>query len=78
LGAAWVDRRARSPQHYGCHVIGIDLTHDYIEAGNVLSGWLHLKDRVSLQQDNALALPFADGFFAAAYMSPISHQVRPG
>src|SRR3569623_3054530 len=47
--------------HYGCHVTGIDLTRDYIEAGNVLSGWLHLNDRVSLQQGNALALPLTAG-----------------
>src|SRR5262245_25998041 len=41
---------------YACHVNGIDLTPDYIEAGNVLSGWLKLSDRVQLQQGNALAL----------------------
>ena len=60
---------------YGCHVSGIDLTRDYIEAGNVLSGWLHLKDRVSLQQGNALALPFADGSFAAAYMLHVGMNI---
>jgi ubiquinone/menaquinone biosynthesis C-methylase UbiE len=61
--------------HYGCHVTGIDLTRDYIEAGNVLSGWLHLKDRVSLQQGDALALPFADGSFAAAYMLHVGMNI---
>lgn len=61
--------------HYGCHVTGIDLTRDYIEAGNVLSGWLHLKDRVSLQEGNALALPFTDGFFAAAYMLHVGMNI---
>jgi ubiquinone/menaquinone biosynthesis C-methylase UbiE len=53
---------------YGCHVSGIDLTPDYVEAGNVLSRWLQLEGRVSLQSGDALALPFADGSFTAAYM----------
>jgi SAM-dependent methyltransferase len=53
---------------YGCHVTGIDLTRDYVEARNVLSSWLHLGDRVSLQQGDALALPFADASFTAGYM----------
>jgi SAM-dependent methyltransferase len=60
---------------YGCHVTGIDLTRDYVEAGNVLSGWLHLTDRVSLQQGDALALPFADQSFAAAYMLHVGMNI---
>jgi ubiquinone/menaquinone biosynthesis C-methylase UbiE len=61
--------------HYGCQVTGIDLTRDYVEAGNVLSGWLHLEDRVSLQQGDALALPFADGSFTAAYMLHVGMNI---
>lgn len=60
---------------YGCHVSGIDLTHDYVEAGNVLSGWLKLGQRVHLQQGNALALPFADGAFTAAYMLHVGMNI---
>lgn len=60
---------------YGCHVTGIDLTSDYVEAGNVLSGWLKLGDRVHLQQGNALALPFADGAFTAAYMLHVGMNI---
>ncbi|MBZ9905305.1 methyltransferase domain-containing protein [Mesorhizobium sp. BR115XR7A] len=52
--------------HYGCQVTGIDLTRDYIDAGNVLSSWLHLEELVSLQQGDALGLPFPDGSFTAA------------
>jgi len=61
--------------HYDCHVTGIDLTRDYVEAGNVLSGWLHLEGRVSLQQGNALALPFADRSFTAAYMLHVGMNI---
>lgn len=61
--------------HYGCRVTGIDLTRDYVEAGNVLSGWLHLDERVSLQQGNAGALPFAEGSFTAAYMLHVGMNI---
>ncbi|MDG4877221.1 methyltransferase domain-containing protein [Mesorhizobium sp. WSM4935] len=61
--------------HYGCQVTGIDLTRDYVEAGNVLSGWLHLEDRISLQQGDALALPFADESFTAAYMLHVGMNI---
>lgn len=60
---------------YGCHVTGIDLTLDYVEAGNVLCGWLKLGDRVHLQQGNALALPFADHAFTAAYMLHVGMNI---
>jgi ubiquinone/menaquinone biosynthesis C-methylase UbiE len=60
---------------YGCQVTGIDLTRDYVEAGNVLSVWLHLKERVSLQQGDALALPFVDGWFTAAYMLHVGMNI---
>lgn len=59
----------------GCRVSGIDLTSDYVEAGNVLSGWLDLSDRVHLQQGDALALPFADGAFTAAYMLHVGMNI---
>ncbi|ARP68335.1 SAM-dependent methyltransferase (plasmid) [Mesorhizobium sp. WSM1497] len=61
--------------HYDCQVTGIDLTRDYVEAGNILSGWLHLGERVSLQQGNALGMPFADGSFTAAYMLHVGMNI---
>ncbi|BCM21076.1 class I SAM-dependent methyltransferase [Mesorhizobium sp. J8] len=60
---------------YGCHVNGIDLTRDYVEAGNVLSSWRHLEERVWLRQGDALALPFADGSFTAAYMLHVGMNI---
>jgi ubiquinone/menaquinone biosynthesis C-methylase UbiE len=60
---------------YGCQVCGIDLTRAYVEAGNILSGWLHLEDRVSLRHGDALALPFADGSFTAAYMLHVGMNI---
>jgi ubiquinone/menaquinone biosynthesis C-methylase UbiE len=60
---------------YGCHVTGIDLTRDYVEAGNVLCGWLGLSDRVKLRQGNALSLPFQDMSFDAAYMIHVGMNI---
>ncbi|NYG48179.1 ubiquinone/menaquinone biosynthesis C-methylase UbiE [Bradyrhizobium sp. IAR9] len=40
-----------------------------------MSGWLHLHDRVSLQQGNALSLPFSNGSFSAAYMLHVGMNV---
>ena len=61
--------------HYGCQVDGIDPTRDYVEACNVLSEWLHLNECVSLQQGDALALPFTDSFFSAAYMLHVGMNI---
>jgi ubiquinone/menaquinone biosynthesis C-methylase UbiE len=60
---------------YDCHVTGIDLAPDYVEAGNALCSWLHLGDRLSLQQGDALALPFADESFTAAYMLHVGMNI---
>jgi len=66
--------RQIAAQH-GCHVAGVDLTRDYVDAGNVLSEWLQLQGRVSLQYGNALAMPFADGSFTAAYMLHVGMNI---
>jgi ubiquinone/menaquinone biosynthesis C-methylase UbiE len=60
---------------YGCHVTGVDLTRDYVEAGNVLCGWLGLSDRVELRQGDALSLPFQDTRFDAAYMIHVGMNI---
>jgi ubiquinone/menaquinone biosynthesis C-methylase UbiE len=56
--------------------MGLDLTRDYVDAGNILSRWLRLEDRVSLQVDDALALPFSDELFDAAYMIHVGMNIR--
>jgi ubiquinone/menaquinone biosynthesis C-methylase UbiE len=49
-------------------VVGVDLTRDYVEAGQMLCEWVGLADRVSLHQADALSIPFAWETFSAAYM----------
>lgn len=61
---------------YRCRVTGIDLTSDYVEAGNTLCAWVGLADRVSLQCANALAMPFPGGTFSAAYMLHVGMNIE--
>jgi ubiquinone/menaquinone biosynthesis C-methylase UbiE len=60
---------------YRCRVTGIDLTPEYVETARVLSAWVGLADRISLQQGSALALPFADRTFDGAYMLHVGMNI---
>jgi sarcosine/dimethylglycine N-methyltransferase len=48
---------------HGCDVTVLDLTEDYVRAGQMLTALLHLEDRVRLRQGDALDLPFPDDTF---------------
>jgi len=43
---------------YGCSVIGIDLTNEYVDVANKLTEFVKLSDKVSFKQGSALELPF--------------------
>lgn len=60
---------------YKCRVSGIDLTSDYVETGNRLCEWVGLRDRVKICQASALAMPFRDLTFSAAYMLHVGMNV---
>ena len=60
---------------FGCLVSGIDLTHEYVDTGNILSNWVGLDKKVVLQQGSAMALPFPDGQFDAAYMMHVGMNI---
>ncbi len=59
----------------GCHVTGIDLTESFVETGNHLSRLVGLEEQVMLKTGNALALPFADSEFDAAYMIHVGMNI---
>jgi len=61
---------------YKCRVSGVDLTRDYVEAGNRLCQWLGLDDYVTLQQSSALAMPFQDSIFSKAYMLHVGMNIE--
>lgn len=48
---------------YGCAVTVLDLTPAFCQAGETLTGWTHLADRVSFVCGSALDMPFGDGAF---------------
>lgn len=62
-------------QRYGCRVSGVDLTPAFIETGRLLCEWLELTGRVALHHGDALALPFADASFDAAYMMHVGMNI---
>ena len=59
----------------GCHVTGIDLTESFVETGNQLSRLVGLEDQVMLNTGNALALPFGENEFDAAFMIHVGMNV---
>lgn len=48
---------------FGCHVTVVDLTESYVQAGEMLTDFMGLNDRVSHKIGNALELSFEDGSF---------------
>jgi ubiquinone/menaquinone biosynthesis C-methylase UbiE len=60
---------------YGSRVTGVDLTSEYVQAGNILCRWVRLDQRVSLQQGSALAMPFGDQSFDGAYMLHVGMNI---
>lgn len=61
---------------YGCHVVGVDLTGEYVETGKTLSEWVGLGDKISLHQGSALAMPLPDAGFDAAYMMHVGMNIE--
>ncbi len=59
----------------GCHLIGIDLTQSFVETGNHLGRLVGLENQVMLNSSNALALPFAENEFDAAYVIHVGMNI---
>ncbi|MDJ0942569.1 MAG: methyltransferase domain-containing protein [Kiloniellales bacterium] len=60
---------------FGCRVIGIDLTTEYVETGRTLCEWVGLDDRIALHEGSALDMPFDDAGFDAAYMMHVGMNI---
>jgi ubiquinone/menaquinone biosynthesis C-methylase UbiE len=61
---------------YKSRVTGIDLTQEYIDAGNALCSWVKLEKQVTLQQGSALSLPFRKETFDGAYMMHVGMNIE--
>ncbi len=57
----------RLSQETGCRVTGIDLSDEYIDTAQRLTGLLNMQDRVAFEAASALALPFDDNAFDGAW-----------
>lgn len=62
-------------QRYGCRVSGIDLTQEYVAAGNTLCSWVGLGDDICLEQGDATALSYPDETFDRAWMMHVGMNI---
>ena len=63
-------------RRFGCRVSGIDLTAEFCEVARHLTSLLGLADRVSVEQGDALAMPFGDEAFDGAYSMNVSMNIE--
>lgn len=59
----------------GCQVTVLDLTEAYCRAGERLTAWAGLGERVRFQHGDALDLPFADGSFDVVWTQHSSMNI---
>ena len=62
-------------RRFGCRVTGIDLTGEFCDVARHLTARLGLTDRVSFEQGDALAMPFADAVFDGAFSMNVSMNI---
>jgi ubiquinone/menaquinone biosynthesis C-methylase UbiE len=61
---------------YQCTVVGIDLTEEFCRVAGMLAERVGLGDRVEYRPGNALAMPFSDGSFDAAYTQHVAMNIE--
>lgn len=61
---------------YGAKIVGLDLTAEYVETGQVLCDWVGLSNQVGLHQGSALSLPFDTAQFDGAFMIHVGMNVQ--
>lgn len=62
-------------RRFGCRVTGIDLTPEFCDVARVLTRALGLDEKVSIEQGDALAMPFQDASFDGAYSMNVSMNI---
>ena len=62
-------------EQYKCHVVGVDLTEEYISVGKKLTELVGLSDRVELLQGSALEIPYEDGRFDVVWTEHVQMNI---
>ena len=62
-------------RRFGCRVSGIDLTAEFCDVARHLTSLLGLEGHVSIEQGDALAVPFADAAFDGAYSMNVAMNI---
>ena len=62
--------------HFGCSIMGIDLTAEYVKTACTLSSWVGLSGRNVFERASALAMPFANASFDVAYMLHVGMNIE--
>lgn len=60
---------------YGCQVVGIDLTNEYVDVGQELTERVGLSDRVQLYQASALDIPFEENRFDVVWTEHVQMNI---
>lgn len=61
---------------YGAKLVGLDLTPEYVAAGQTLCDWVGLSDRIELHHGSALSLPFDAAHFDGAFMMHVGMNIQ--
>ena len=61
---------------FGCHVTGLDLTQEFCDVAVRLNQLLKVETRVTIEQGNALSMPFPDQSFDGAYSMNVAMNIE--
>lgn len=62
-------------QQYKCHVVGVDLTEEYISVGEKLTELVGLSDLVELRHGSALEIPYEDERFDIVWTEHVQMNI---
>ena len=61
---------------FDCHVTGVDLSENFIDAARYLTERCGLQDQVSFEVGNAVDLPFEDGSFDLVFLQHVAMNIQ--
>ena len=61
---------------FGCHVTGLDLSKEYCQAAELINDHIGLRNKIKIQQGNALEMPFNDEVFDVAFIQHVLMNIE--